>query len=61
MVNNEFQGIWKEAVVAKFKVLFPYLPAESWENKRKLLIIIIFIIVQIPIEHIPAIILKCYI
>jgi hypothetical protein len=35
-MNNELQRIWKEAVVAQFKVLPRHLPAGTEENHEKL-------------------------
>jgi hypothetical protein len=32
LLNNELKGIWKEVVVAQFKVLPQYLPRGTLEN-----------------------------
>jgi hypothetical protein len=34
-VNNELERMWKEAVMAKFKVLSQHLPGRTEENHKK--------------------------
>jgi hypothetical protein len=34
-VNDELEGMWKEAVMASFKVLFCHLPGRTEENHEK--------------------------
>jgi hypothetical protein len=35
-MNNELERVWKEVVVAKFKILFQHLPGGTEENHEKL-------------------------
>jgi hypothetical protein len=35
IVNNELQGMWKEAVVAEFKIYSLHSPRETEENYKK--------------------------
>jgi hypothetical protein len=35
IVNNELEGVWKEAVLASFKILFQGLPGRTEENNEK--------------------------
>jgi hypothetical protein len=34
-MNNKLEGIWKEAVMAQFKVLSHHLPGGTEENQEK--------------------------
>jgi hypothetical protein len=35
LINNELERMWKEAIVAKFKVLSRHLPGGTEENHKK--------------------------
>jgi hypothetical protein len=35
LMSNELERVWKEAVMARFKILSQHLPGETEENQEK--------------------------
>jgi hypothetical protein len=52
--NNELERIWKEAVVALFKVLSQALPGGTKENHRNLRIVSVPAEIQMDTSHIQV-------